>query len=61
MADGKSSASVVVVDSARAAQERDAAARAMLEGETAVGNKQEFVKKDMVLTVPYTLKVVTNP
>lgn len=60
MADGKSSASVVAVDPARAAKERDAAARAMLEGETVVGSKHEFVKKDLVLTVPYTLKVVAN-
>ncbi|CAC9543617.1 putative NADH-dependent fumarate reductase [Leishmania infantum JPCM5] len=59
MADGKTSASVVAVDAESAAKERDAAARAMLQdgGVSPVG-KAQLLKKGLVHTVPYTLKVV---
>ncbi|KAG5466698.1 hypothetical protein LSCM1_00869 [Leishmania martiniquensis] len=59
MADGKTSASVVAVDPERAAKERDAAARAMLQdgGGSPVG-KTQLLKKGLAHTVPYTLKVV---
>ncbi|KAG5492531.1 hypothetical protein JKF63_01109 [Porcisia hertigi] len=59
MADGKSSASVVVVDAERAAKERDAAARAMLhESSASPLGKAQVLKKGLAHTVPYTLKVV---
>ncbi|XUY36769.1 NADH-dependent fumarate reductase, putative [Leishmania panamensis] len=59
MADGKTSASVVAVDPERAAKERDAAARAMLQdgGVSPVG-KAQLLKKGLAYAVPYTLKVV---
>ncbi|KAK7202044.1 NADH-dependent fumarate reductase [Novymonas esmeraldas] len=59
MADGKTSASVVVVDPELAAKERDAAARAMLrdDGATSMG-KTQLLRKGLAYTVPYTLKVV---
>lgn len=61
MADGQSSASTVVVDPVKAAQERDRQARELLAGVAATEGAAQFVKKDIALTVPYTVKVVCKP
>ncbi|KPI86887.1 putative NADH-dependent fumarate reductase [Leptomonas seymouri] len=62
MVDGKSSASVVAVDANRAAKERDAAARAMLEGggDALARGRTQYLKKGLIHTVPYTLKIVVQ-
>lgn len=60
MTDSKSSASVVIVDPAKAAAERDRLARAEL-SDSAAGGSPMLVVKDIALTVPYTLKLVHPP
>ncbi|ORC83341.1 NADH-dependent fumarate reductase, partial [Trypanosoma theileri] len=59
MADGRSSASVVAVDPEKAARERDAAARALLQ-DGPVQSLMQYMTKGLELTVPYTLKVVVD-
>lgn len=60
MADSHSSASVVITDPAKAAEERDRLARSQLsdEASNASNPRQLFVQKGVELTVPYTVKVV---
>ncbi|CCD12890.1 unnamed protein product, partial [Trypanosoma congolense IL3000] len=59
MVDGRSSASVVAVDPERAARERDAAARAILQ-DSPLHAPMQYATSGVELTVPYTLKVVAT-
>ncbi|CUG28369.1 NADH-dependent fumarate reductase, putative [Bodo saltans] len=57
MADSRTSASVVIVDPVKAAEERDRLARAQL-NDTNPGAKPMFVASGVEHTVPFTVKVV---
>ncbi|KEG11524.1 NADH-dependent fumarate reductase, partial [Trypanosoma grayi] len=59
MTDSRSSASVVAVDAEKAARERDAAARALLQ-DGPLQSRMQYMSSGLELTVPYTLKVVTD-
>ncbi|AAZ11208.1 NADH-dependent fumarate reductase [Trypanosoma brucei brucei TREU927] len=59
MVDGRSSASIVAVDPERAARERDAAARALLQ-DSPLHTTMQYATSGLELTVPYALKVVAS-
>ena len=59
MADGRTAASIVVVDPVKAAQERDRLARELL-SDRLPEQRHLYVKQDIALTAPFAVKVVCN-